>query len=201
MPWNGMQQVPLPAQKKCISMIVFVTFASNVFTKALLDPPASFWMLKSCRTLLPLSQSNYEKTKKASKKEKLTNHFSSHIPECKRWIHAFLDLSRTASPPWLSLQSEDQRCISRSLNRGHSTSVSSERSLLSCTAQNLMSLWFENLFVLYIRVHLGLRWNSLRCLLPIGNQSLRKMRQLPEFWNHHQIQCQMLMLFVCLHTW
>lgn len=70
-----MQQVPLPAQKKCISMIVFVTFASNVFTKALLDPPASFLMFKSRRTLSPLSQSNYETTKKASKKKKLTNHF------------------------------------------------------------------------------------------------------------------------------
>lgn len=197
-----MQQVPLPAQKKCISMIVFVTFASNVFTKALLDPPAFFWMLKSRRTLSPLSQSNYETTKKASKKKKLTNHFFlSYIPECKHRIHAFLDLSRTASPPLLSLQSEDQSCISHSLNRGHSTSVSSERSLLSCTAQNLMSLWFENLFVLYIGVHLGLRWNSPCCLLPIGYQSSCKMRQLPEFLSRHQIQCQMLMLFVCLHTW
>lgn len=55
--WNGMQQVPFPAQKKWMSMMVFVTFASKVLIMALFDPPASFWMLKSCRTLLPCNQS------------------------------------------------------------------------------------------------------------------------------------------------
>jgi len=51
--WYGMQQVPLPAQKKWMSMIVFVTFASNVLIKAFLDPPAASFMLKSLRTLSP----------------------------------------------------------------------------------------------------------------------------------------------------
>lgn len=52
-PWNGMQQVPFPAQKKWISIILFVTLASNVFTKALFDPPASFLMSKSVSTFSP----------------------------------------------------------------------------------------------------------------------------------------------------
>ena len=52
-PWYGMQQVPFPAQKKWMSMIVLVTFASNVLINAFLDPPASFLMLKSLRTISP----------------------------------------------------------------------------------------------------------------------------------------------------
>lgn len=125
----------------------------------------------------------------------------SSIPECKHQISVVLDLSKTSNLPSLFLQNEGQHCISHSSNQGHSISVSLAISLLSYTAQNLKLLWFETLLLLYIGVHLGLRWSSQCCLLPSCNQSLCKMMQLPASQNHYQIQCQMLMLVLYLQTW
>lgn len=53
-PWRGMQQVPLPAQKKWTSTTPStLTLTPNSLTRALLDPLASFWILKSRSTLTP----------------------------------------------------------------------------------------------------------------------------------------------------
>ena len=123
------------------------------------------------------------------------------IPECKRRICAFRDLSKSESQPFLSLQSEAQHCIFHSLDQGHSTSTSSAKSLLSYIAQSPKFLWSESLFVLCIGVRLGSKWNFQYCLLPIDFLSLCIVKQIPLTQNHLHIQPQMQTFGLCLHIW
>lgn len=52
-PLTGIALVPLPAQEKWISKVLWVTFTLNSLVIPLPTPPASFTMLKSFKYLKP----------------------------------------------------------------------------------------------------------------------------------------------------